>query len=573
MKKIFLLQFFAFFIALSLFAQSPAKYWVQFHDKQHSEYSILKPQEFLSPKALEKRAKYNIAVTEEDMPVSQYYVDKVLALDSGMILFNKTKWLNGITVYSQKDGIMEEIRKLPFVVNCEKTIPMTAPEDTVNVYFQYVNKGAPLYMKTFPKDRDVDYGKSLGQIRLNNIHWLHRMGYYGDGMVLMVMDGGFKNMDTISHFRALREEYRLLGIRNFVQPGGNPFLKEGHGTNVLSCIVSYIPGDLVGTAPKVCVYLAKTEDGRSENKIEEDNWVSGIEWADSLGCDVVNSSLGYTKFDDSMQVRAYRDLNGCTSRASQAATIAATKGLLICNSAGNEGAGKWKYVGSPADAKDIITVGAVDVNGKKARFSSFGPTADGRVKPDACAVGQNTYVANVAGVTGVSQGTSFSSPLMAGMVTCLWQAFPDKSNYEIMDAVRRSGSQFSAPDSALGYGVTDFLKAYNLLLQPHEILNADGLKMFSVAFDTYVYNKKEFIVKIYSDSQRNITVTTTMRNGGKSILTDYKLLPGDNVLVLKLPKLSKKSPFGIVDMTILGEGVKQHFVIGAEPIVKEKKKK
>jgi len=303
-------------------------------------------------------------------------------------------------------------------------------------------------------------------------------------------------MDTISHFRALREEYRLLGVRNFVQPGVNPFLKEGHGTNVLSCIVSYIPGDLVGTAPKVCVYLAKTEDGRSENKIEEDNWVAGIEWADSLGCDVINSSLGYTKFDDSLQVREYRDLNGHTSRASQAATIAATKGLLICNSAGNEGSGKWKYIGSPADAKDIITVGAVDVNGKKARFSSFGPTADGRVKPDACAVGQNTYVANVIGVTGVSQGTSFSSPLMAGMVTCLWQAFPNKSNYEIMDAVRQSGSQFSAPDSALGYGVTDFLKAYNLLLQPHKIYGSDGTKMFSVAFDTYVYNKKEFVVKM-----------------------------------------------------------------------------
>ncbi len=572
MKKKSFLLLLLLFIAATLFSQSPAKYWVQFQDKQFSDYSIHKPQKFLSPKAIEKRAKFNIAVTENDIPVSAYYIDKVMALDSEMMLFSKSKWLNGITVYSQKENIMEEISKLPFVAFCEKTITMKNPEEIGSDYFQYTNQTTPLCSKISIKEKDIDYGKSLGQIRLNNIHWLHRMGYCGDGMTLMVMDGGFKNLDNIPHFKTLREEGRLLLVRNFVQPGKNPFLKEGHGTNVLSCIASHIPGDLVGTAPQVCVCLAKTEDGRSENKVEEDNWVAGIELADSLGCDVVNSSLGYTKFDDSLQVRNYSDLNGNTSRASQAASIAASKGLLICNSAGNEGAGKWKYIGSPADAKDIITVGAVDVKGKKARFSSFGPTADGRVKPDACAVGLNTFVANVAGVTGISQGTSFSAPLMAGMITCLWQAFPNKSNYQIMDAVRQSGSQFAAPDSALGYGVTDFLKAYNLLLQPHEIFDVNGAKIFSATFDSYVFNKKEFVVKIYSNCERTVTVTTAMRNIDKSYVKDYLLLPGDNIILLKMPKLSKKFPFGFVDVIILGEGVNQHFVIGAEPIVKEKKK-
>jgi hypothetical protein len=233
------------------------------------------------------------------------------------------------------------------------------------------------------------------------------MGFRGENMQMMVLDGGFQNIDSIKCFENLRNDNRLLGARNFVQPEKDPMRKHTHGTMVLSCIASYIPGLLVGTAPMVQVYVAQTEDGRSENRIEEDNWVAGLEYTDSLGCQVLNSSLGYTTFDDTVNQRTYADLTGDVSRASRAATIAASKGLLICNSAGNEGGKKWKYIGAPADARDILTVGAVNIKRNRAYFSSFGPTADGRIKPDACAVGRNTYISTPVGVITMADGTKF----------------------------------------------------------------------------------------------------------------------------------------------------------------------
>ncbi|MDR0368540.1 MAG: S8 family serine peptidase, partial [Bacteroidales bacterium] len=428
--------FFFLFSPVLLWGQQPAKYWIQFKDKQGTTFSVEKPEDFLSQRAIEKRQRFNIPVTEQDLPVSMSYIRQVLDLDTSMIYFSQSKWLNGITVYCEDENIAEKIKQLDFVSNCERTILMKSPEKRYESWYTY-----PASDYTFAQrsavlpQQDLDYGKSKGQIRINNAHWLHRMGYRGEGMLMMIIDGGFHNVDSIRHFAKLREENRLWGIRNYVQPDVDPMRKHSHGTSVLSCIVSYIPGVLIGTAPMSSVYIAQTEDGRTENKVEEDNLAAGLEWADSLGCDVINISLGYTQFDDTiLPVRVHADLTGMVSRASQAASIAASKGMIVCNSAGNSGEMQWRKISSPADAKDILTVGGIDIHGKRASFSSYGPTADGRIKPDACAVGRNAYAANPFGKTSLINGTSFSSPILAGMVACLWQIFPEKSNYEIMDA-------------------------------------------------------------------------------------------------------------------------------------------
>lgn len=559
-KRIFLPFFISVLFLSNIFAQTPAKYWIQFKDKQGTPYSIDNPEAFLSPKAIERRAKYQIAITEQDLPVNPFYIQKVVELDPDMVLFTKSKWLNGITIYSEKESIMADIQKLDFVLFVEKTIPMKEKEEVITEVFNYVNPNTPITSTAIPND--LDYGLSLGQLKINNIHWLHRMGYNGSGIRLMVLDGGFHNIDTIRHFELLRQQNRLQGARHFAVPQANPFRSGSHGTMVLSCIASYIPGEIVGSAPGVTVWLLQTEDGRSENKVEEDNWVAGVEYADSIGCDVINSSLGYTKFDDTTQTRTYQDLNGKVSRASIAASFIASKGMILCNSAGNEGNKEWKFIGCPADAPNIITVGGVNVLGKRASFSSYGPTADGRVKPDAVAVGRETYVANPRGVSLRGDGTSFSSPLMSGMVACLWQAFPDKNAFEVMEAIRKSGDRATAPDSSLGYGITDFLKAYNILVQKSVIKN------LTIDFTTYVINANKIKAHIIVVEPKVIVVSTHSKNNpDKKKIKKIKLKPGVNEIMIRTPKLSKYHNYDIIDVMIQELGNEQdqlHYVFGLE---------
>ncbi|MBP7102066.1 MAG: S8 family serine peptidase [Bacteroidales bacterium] len=569
MKRICVYLPFLFFI-LSSFSQTPAKYWIQFTDKNKSEYSVDRPNEFLSPRTVEKRKRFNIPVTVEDLPVNKNYIQEVLSLDSTMVLFTCSKWLNGITVYAEEEEILDKIKKLPFVAFAERTILLKEKEIPCDERFYYNSIDNNLNVIGIDTNTIFSYGKSTNQIRINNIHWLHRLGYSGQGIHMMIMDGGFHNVDSIRHFEILRKENRLLGARNFVEPCVDPMRKHSHGTYVLSCIASEVPNELIGSAPNVFVYLAQTEDSRSENKIEEDNWVAGIEWADSLGCDVLNSSLGYTKFDDPNQPRTAADLNGKVSRASQAATIAAKKGIIVCNSAGNAGNDKWKYIGCPADAEDILAVGGINVKGERAEFSSYGPTADSRIKPDACAVGRATYVANPFGKTLAADGTSFSSPLLAGMVSCLWQAFPEKTTYEIINAIRQSGHQATKPDSSLGYGITDFFKAYNLLLQAPPTYDASGNPMFEIQLNTFVYNNSPIIIKINSKVQTKCTLQLKLRNGESTEVKEYKIPKGKKVIKIKeLPSLGTMD-YGFVDLYLKGEIVNCHYVIGME---KEKKKK
>lgn len=567
MRK-YILIIFASICVLPIFGQTPAKYWVQFKDKAQSSYSVSRPEEFLSLQAIALRQQHNIAIDETDLPVNESYIRQVLALDDSMRLLTRSKWLNGITVYSQRGDILIRIRRLPCVAFAEKTIALGTSETDLDTVFKYESNETihHTYASDVKRKKDFSYGDSEMQLRMTNIHWLHRMGYRGEGIQLMVLDGGFSRANTLNFFQTLRNDGRLLGVRNLVQCGKSPFQTGTHGTTVLSCIAAYEPKKIVGSAPMVQVYLCQTEDGRTEHKIEEDNWVAGLEWADSLGCQVLNSSLGYTKFDDSTQIRVCEHLTGNVSRASRAATMASAKGMLICNSAGNEGAKEWRHIGCPADAQGILTVGAVTNKQNRAIFSSYGPTADGRIKPDVCALGQMTAVAGLNGKPHVASGTSFSSPLMAGMAACLWQAFPEKSNTEIMDAIRQSATQAACPDSLLGYGIPDFLRAYNILKQPKDCPDDISFNSFVATNDTlYIGISDNVITDVVSRCVVTIpnnpkAKVKSIENGSRpnedgSICYHYKIV---------LPKFKKKHSYKLTEIEINHFGVLKRFMIGQE---------
>ena len=301
---------------------------------------------------------------------------------------------------------------------------------------------------------------------------LHRMGYDGTGMLVAVLDGGFSNVDIMPFFDTLRATNRILEGRDLVDNDDYVYESSSHGSHVLSTMAANLPGMLVGTAPGATYVCIKTEDVRSELRIEEDNWVAGAEYADSLGVDVINSSLGYTTFNIKSMSHEYKDLDGNTSRATIGADIAASKGMLVVVSAGNEGNGRWKYVGAPADADSVMAVGALDRDGDRVKFSSQGPTADGRVKPSVMARGGKSVVGSLYSYEVDSvDGTSFASPIMAGMVTSLWQAFPNKTNMEIIRAIEKSADRYDSPDKKHGHGTPDFYKAYRLLQGESQVKN------------------------------------------------------------------------------------------------------
>lgn len=429
-------------------------YWVEFEDKRESPYSIDRPEQFLSPKAIARRAKSNIPITEEDFPVNPHYLTALRK--KGANILHSSRWLNAATFTTVEDSLAV-IKQLPFV------------RDIHYVGLQYrggQGKGRAVNMdslmsKTIPGQ---PYGHGDQQITQINGKVLHEQGFDGDGVLVAVLDGGFTGVDQSPVFAPLRREQRLLPGYDFVDQDNSVYESSSHGTRVLSTMAAEYPELLVGTAPKATYVCIKTEDVTSEHLLEECHWVAGIEWADSLGADIVTSSLGYTRFDDTAMNHDKSELDGMTSVASQAAGKAASKGIFVLNSAGNEGTSDWRVIGIPADVPSTLTVGATDLRGKLARFSSVGPTADGRIKPDIVAPGASVTLADAFQFRiSRGSGTSFSTPIVSGMVACLKQAFPNTPNEAIMDAIRQSGSLADEPNNEWGYGIPDFGKAYLLL--------------------------------------------------------------------------------------------------------------
>ena len=468
MKKILILFIVLTASSVSVNAQTaPSKYWIQFRDRVNSPYSLDNASEFLSAKAIQRRSQQGIELKENDLPVNPAYVSAIAA--TGAQVLNRMKWFNAITIQIEDTSIMASIRALPFVVNSGKVAKLKkktpAEQFMEDLMKQYEQNEAELAKQqlALKQNNEAFYGNANVQIEMLNGDKLHNMGFQGQGVTVAVLDAGFYHADQIAFFDSLRNSGRLLGTHDFVQGGTSVFEDNSHGLSVLSTMAGYVPGVFVGTAPKASYWLLRTEDADSENLIEEDNWVCGAEFADSVGAQIINSSLGYTVFDDSSANHSYSELNGNTTRISIGADIAASKGILVINSAGNSGADPWKYVGAPADADSVLSIGAVDAERNYASFSSQGPTSDGRIKPNVSAMGELSWVINSSGLPGKSNGTSFSSPILAGMAACLWQAHPEAKSMEVFKAIEQSADQYATPDEKKGFGIPDFLLAHSIL--------------------------------------------------------------------------------------------------------------
>ena len=426
------------------------KYRVYLTDKKTSEFSIRKPEQFLSERALARRKRQGIKVDETDLPVPSVYLQELR--NQGVDVWHCSKWNNTVVVGCTDTELMSKVSALPFV-------------STIRQVAVYTNGPKPADDSRKDNQTEVaratsgtTYRNAYDQIAQLNGIALHGAGFRGEGMVMAVLDGGFFNADVVTGLA----KTKVLGTKDFVTPGGNVYEEDPHGMMVLSCIGANEPGWQIGTAPEASFWLLRSEDGNSEQLVEEDNWCAAVEFADSVGADVLNASLGYVKFDDGVGSLTAEDINGRTHINSITASMIASKGMILCNSAGNSGRDAWGKIGVPADATDILAVGAIDHSATITAFSSRGYSADGRVKPDVVALGGASSVYDTKGRLSMANGTSFSSPTLSGMVACLWQALPHLNAYQIMDIIRRSSDRYDNPDESYGYGLPDFFKAYTM---------------------------------------------------------------------------------------------------------------
>ena len=421
-------------------------------DKKGTPYSLDKPQQFLSSKSLERRRKQGIAVDSTDLPVCPSYIMQISGTEDVEVI-SKSKWNNTVLVKVSSKSTVKSLEALPFVRVAEKVF--TAPDSLgIAVRSQYSEE-----LETKSNQGDT-YGAAATNIDLLNGRKMHEMGYRGRGMTIAVVDGGFMNVDRIPAMKKIR----ILGAKDFVALyPADIYTEHDHGTRVLSTMALNEEGLFVGTAPEAEYWILRAEDTHTESLAEEDYWAAAVEFADSVGADIVSSSLGYQEFDDKETSHKYYELDGNHALISKTASLLAYKGIIHVNSAGNAGMGTWKKINFPADATNILAVGAVNSKGVNATFSSVGPSDDGRVKPDIVALGSFTAVVNGKGKQQNDMGTSFACPTIAGMVACLWQSAPGKTAFEVMDAVRKSGDNYETPNNVFGYGIPDFMKAYSIL--------------------------------------------------------------------------------------------------------------
>ncbi|WP_281323582.1 S8 family serine peptidase [Flavobacterium aestivum] len=462
MKKKYLLVL--LLVSISAFSQEDA--WVYFKVKNNSQSYFDSPLQMLTQRALDRRTKQNIALDSKDIPIDPSYISQVKAAP-GITIMAKSKWLNAL-----------HIRGTQANINSLKLFSFVDKVDFANKSLnQSGKKASTAKMKAVNKVLETQvnfaYGSSANQIKMLNGDLLHQQDYTGSGKIIAVMDAGFPGVDTAQPFQRLRTKNQILGGFNFVNRNANFYTGASHGTMVLSCMGGYKDGELVGTAPDASYYLFITENDASENPVEESLWVEAAEKADSLGVDVINSSLGYFDYDNTSYSHSYADMDGKTAFMTRGAEIAFSRGMIVVSSAGNEGNTVEPHIGVPADGISVLTVGAVTSTKTVAGFSSIGPSFDGRVKPDVMAQGQADVVSDPSGNITTANGTSFSSPIMAGMVACLWQAYPNKTNKQIRDLIVKSADRYLVPTTQYGYGIPNFSLALSNGLGVHDFSKTD----------------------------------------------------------------------------------------------------
>lgn len=430
-------------------------------DKQGSTYSLDHPGRWLSHKAIERRKRQGLSLDSTDLPVSNHYLRQIEKLLNSpfqgerkrsreAIVIGTSRWNNTILVRSNDTTLLQRLSSLDFIAKAQCV--WTSP-DSVDRYVKHTYRDC---FNPWDSIKGVHYGNGKEQLEMLNGHRLHNIGLKGKGMTIAILDGGFQNVDVIPAF----QHVNIVNTKDFVYPNSEYFYQEtDHGTKVLSAMAANEPQVLIGTAPEARYWLLRCEDQQTEQPVEEDYWTMAAEFADSAGVDIINSSLGYNDYD-TPDYYHQRDLDGQTALISRMASLLAAKGIVLVNSAGNSGMGPWKKISFPADAHDILTVGAVNLEKKNAPFSGVGPTQDGRVKPDVMALGSPASLISGRGSIVRDMGTSFSTPLVAGLVACLWQAMPEKTALEIIKLVRQTSSNYQKPDNIYGYGIPNFWRAY-----------------------------------------------------------------------------------------------------------------
>ncbi len=446
------------------------RYIIILNDKADNSYTLSAPEQYLSQRALQRRARYNIAIDSADLPVTARYIDSI-RLAGAVTILNTSKWLNQVAIFTTDAAALTKINAFPFVKSSAPVGSFAANNLIINNKFE-TELSAEIPAKAAPPTSPqnltqfYNYGLSNGQVKIHKGDFLHNHGFRGEGMRMAIMDAGFFNYLTLPTFDSIRTNNQILGTWDFVTNNASVNEDNSHGMQCLSAIAANMPGSFIGTSPKTSFYLYRTEDVATEYPIEEQNYAAALERADSIGADVGSTSLGYFTFDNAALNYTYSDMNGNTSISARAADMAAKKGMLLIIAAGNEGASAWHYLITPSDADSVLSIGAVDTLGNVASFSSYGPSSDGQVKPGVAAVGRSAIVANpTTGQPQYGNGTSFACPNMAGLSTCLWQAFPEENNMGIISALQQSASKATAPDDRVGYGIPDMKKAFVLILK------------------------------------------------------------------------------------------------------------
>ena len=446
MKKLFLYLLLVI-VGFPLQAQTNYKYRISLADKEGTGYAVDHPEEFLSERALERRERQQLPIDSTDLPVSWVYLEGLTNI--GAKIVTTSKWNNTAVVQVVDTLLVEQMAKLPFVTNVKKVWvqPDSIPPRDEKRKKEVTNK--------VEKGTDY-YDKGYQQIHIHGGDSLHKAGFAGQGMHVAIIDAGFYNADHIKFFKNMQ----LLGTRDFVNPQSDIYAENSHGMKVLSCMAANSPQAFVGTAPEAAYWLLRSEDADTEQPVEEDYWAAAIEFADSVGVDVINTSLGYYSFDEGYEAYRYRNLDGHYSLMSHTASMAADKGMVVVCSAGNAGNDTWKKITPPADAENVITVGALTRELTNTVFSSLGNTTDGRVKPDVMAIGGNATVSSTGGTVSRANGTSFASPILCGVVACFWQACPWLTAKQVVKTVQQAGDRVDCPDNVYGYGIPDLWRAY-----------------------------------------------------------------------------------------------------------------
>lgn len=496
---------------------------MRFTNKATNPFSLSAPAAYLGPRALQRRAKYAIAIDSTDLPITPRYIDS-LRLAGDVVILNASKWLNQVAIKTTDAVALAKINSFPFVLNTSAVAAKTARQNVpVNkeqlgiIDIQKTSDGSP----AGAMGTDVyNYGLSHGQVYLHQGAFLHNHGFTGTGMQMAVLDAGFYHYQTLRTFDSARNNNQILGTWDFVANEQSVNEDDTHGMQCLSTIAANMPGRFVGTAPSTSFYLYRTEDVFSETQIEEQNFAAGLEKADSTGVDITSTSLGYNQFDNPATNYTYADMNGNTTISARAADLAAKKGIMMVIAVGNEGQRPWRYLTTPSDGDSVMAVGAVDTLRNVAGFSSHGYSSDGRVKPNVAAVGLRAVVANINGDPSFGNGTSFATPNMAGLTTCLMQAFPEYSNMDVLNAMQQAASRAANPDTLIGYGIPDMKKAFVLLQK----------KSYSRQVSTNNCTAS-FLLKLKFDKTMNVIIEKKGNN--ETTYSNFKTITGSGNFLQK----------------------------------------